>query len=424
MKSKAKHNNDCECFFEVEIPVEEVNQALEEVYREIKKHAKIPGFRPGAAPQDLLEKYHGEHANDEALKRLIPSGYRQALLDQKIDAVGLPEISDVVFEKNKNLSFKAKVEIRPAIKLKKYKGIKVKKEKISVSDQEIDDTVKRLQEIHARFEPIKEKRPVKQGDHAICDIEAFIDGKPISKKHENMWVEANKDASMLGMGEKLVGLNMGEVKEIDVELPDTYPDKKFAGKKALFKVHIKEIKEKIVPVLDNEFAKDLGKETLETVKEEVKEQLLEKKEANNKINMKNQILSKLLSEYDITVPPSMVKRQFEVLSKQLEEELLQRGMHKDSIDEKKKELDAELKGNAVNKVKLYFILDTISEKEDIKVEQSDLDARIEEIARLSNQPANTVRQYYEQNKLIPGLWEQIKEEKTIDMLLVESEVTE
>ena len=424
MRVKTKYNNTCECFLEVNIPAEVVNRTLEEVYKEIKKYAKISGFRPGSAPQDILEKHHGARAQEEMLKKIIPSAYRDAVNEQKINPVGLPEISDVRFTKDNDLFFKAKVEIRPVIKLKKYKGIKVKQSKVAVTDNEIEDSLKRLQQMHAQFQPIQDRKSVQKSDFAICDVEAFIEGKPITKKHENMWIEANKDASLLGIGEKLIGSNLGDTKEVELKLPENYPDKKYAGKDALFKVSIKELKEKKLPGIDDEFAKDLRSENLKTLKEDLKKQLLTKKEANSKIEMKNQILDKLLKDYKFTIPPSMAKRQFEILEKQLEEKLLSQGIHKDSVEEQKKGLEPKLREDADNKIKLYFILNAISEKENTTVTEEDIEERLQMIAQMSGQALDSVRQYYEKNHLIEGLWEQLKEEKTLELLLREAEINQ
>lgn len=424
MKTKIKHIDRGNRLFEVEISPEIVSRTLEEVYKEIKKTAKIPGFRTGMVPQSLLEKYHSKDAEEEVLRRLIPEGYRKALYEHKINPVTLPEISDVEFGKNRKLSFKAKVEIGPEIKLKNYKGIKVKKKKIDTSKDEVSQTLKRLQEINVQYLPAEDKRPLKKGDYAICDIEAFVEGKSISKKHENMSLAVEREASMLGLGENLIGLSVGESKEIEANLPQDYPDKKFAGKKALFKIDIKEIKTKKLPAIDDEFAKDLGKENLKSLEEDIAKQLLEKKDASRIIDMQNQILDKLLRDCKFDVPQSMIKRQHEVLMKQAEQKLLSRGIHKDVLEKQKKELEPKFKNDAVNKIKIYFILDRISKAENIQVTEDDLNKNLESIGRLSNQDINTVRDYYQKNNLIDGLRESIKEEKTLDWLLSVASIVE
>lgn len=423
MKANIKFNDKCECFFDAEIPTADVEKTLKEVYRDIAKVAKIPGYRPGNAPQDLLEKYHSNDARDETLKRLIPEGCRRILEEKKINAISVPEVFDVIFEKGKNLTFKGRVEVRPDIKLKNYKLIKVKKPKIEIKEQEIDDVIKRLREMNANFTVVTESRPIKKGDFIVCDLEAFIDDRPITKKYENMLIEADKDASLLGVGEHLIGASTKENKEIDIKLPDDYPDKKFAGKNANFKVSIKEIKEKRLPELNDEFAKDIGAQSFDNLKENLRKDLAARKEADAKIDMENQILNKLLDDYKVSVPPSMEKRQYEIMVKHLEEELHMRGVPKEAIDEKKKEFDSKMKNDAQDKVRVYFILSAIAQAENVKVDPGDLDAKYEEIAAQSRQSAETVKKYYEKNDFVDGLLEQIREEKTLEWLLSQAEVT-
>lgn len=423
MKTRIKNIDKCLRLFEIEISSDIVKNTLNEVYIEIKKRAKIPGFRVGMIPRDILEKYYSKDAEEELLKRLIPEGYRKALYEHKINPATLPEVSDIEFDKNKKLTFKAKVEIHPQIKLKNYKGIKVKAKKIEVSQEEVSQALERLRQVNAQFTPIENKRSIERGDYLICDVEVFCDGKPISKKYENMWLVAEKEASMLGLGEKLIGLDKGAKKEIEAKLPEDYPDKKFTGKVATFNINIKEIKEKKLPNMDDEFAKDLGKENLNTLKEDISKQLFQRKEISKKVDMQNQILDKLLKDYKFDVPPSIAKRQFEVLMKKAKDELLSKGVHKDKVEEGTKQLEPKLKIDAVNKIKIYFILTEISKAENINITEKDIDARLQEIAHLSKQDVNVVKEYYQKNNLIDGLREQAREEKTLDWLLSVANIT-
>lgn len=423
MKTNIKYNDSCECFFDVEIHSKEVENVLNEVYVEIRKHAKVPGFRPGMAPQDLLEKYHGDYAREEALKKLVSQGCRNVLDEKNIDAVSIPEVSEVIFEKGKNLTFKAKVDVRPNIKLKEYKGIKVKSQRVEVTDPEVDEALSRFQNMHAQYIKVEEKRPVKKGDFAICDIEALIDGKPISKKHKNMWVEVDKKSSILGVGEDLIGMNIGDVRELDIVLPQDYPDKKYAGQKAKFVVSVNEIRDKKMPNIDDDFAKEIGASGVAELKENVKKQLFDKKENDRQTDIKNQIIKKLLDDYKVNVPKSMVKRQFEILQKHFQEELAYRGVPKDAVAGKVKEFDKEIMEDAKNKVAIYFILEKIAEKENIEINEEMVNAKLENIALSTKQDVDTVRNYYENNGIMDGFLVQIREEKTLEWLVSKAEIT-
>lgn len=422
MKTRIKNLNDCMKLFQVEIPHDLVEKTAKEVYGEIKKVAKIPGFRVGSAPQDLLEKHYSKNAEEEILKKLIPAGYRKALDDHRADPIGPPRVFNINFQKGKPLIFEAEVATRPVFKLKNYKGIKVTKKRISVSQQETDESFSRLRNMYSKYNDLQ--GPVKKGDYVVCDVEVFANGKPISKKNKSMWISADKNASLLGMGEDLIGLAKGQTKEIKKKLPDNYPDKKYAGKLAKFKILVNEIKEKKLPTVDDEFAKNLNSDNLETLKKEVESQLLMRKENALKINMQNQILERLLKDVRFQVPAGLVGRQKEVFVRRLETELLQKGLHKDDIEKKIKELDPKLEQNARDKVQLYFILDYIAVKEKIELNEKDINERLKAIAMSLEQSADEVKKYYEKEKLLGGLAEEIKEGKVLEFLLKEAEIKE
>lgn len=422
MKSKIKHIEECVKFFKIEVPHETVKQAVEEVYKSIKKVAKIPGFRPGSAPQDLLEKHFCKDAKEEVLKRLVPEGYQKALETHKIIPVGLPKICNIDFDEAKPLTFEAEVDSRPNTRLKNYKGIRITKKRIAVTQDEVSDALERLRSAYAAHENVD--RPVKKGDYAICDVEAFADGAAISKKNQNMWIQADKEASLLGLGEELVGLTKGQSKEIDTKLPENYPDKKYAGKSAKFKIVVNSVKEKILPPVDEAFAGKLNSESPEALKKEIESQLFLRKENALKVDLENQILDKFLKEAKFSVPPGLVKRQKEVLAKRLEMELVQKGMEKNEAQKKANEFDSKLDGDAKNRVKIYFILDDIAVKEKIDVNDKDIDDRFKSIAASAGKPAEEVRKYYEKENLLGGLAEEIKEMKVLEFLLKHAEISE
>jgi len=266
--------------FSIEVSKEKVEMVFNEVIEDIRKKASVPGFRPGKAPLDIIQKSYAEDIHDEVKRRLVPEGYQYALNEHEVNPISYPEISDINLGLAGNLTFRAKVDIYPEITLKNYKGLKVTSKKVEVKDTEVDETIERIRNMYSDFIDID--GPIKKGNFGICDVDTFMDGKEIAKKREKMWIEADKDASLLGVGEEIVGLKKGDTKEVEVTLPENYPDKKYAGKKATFKIEIKETKEKKVPELNDELAKKIGKDTMAEVKKEIREQLTQKKETDEK----------------------------------------------------------------------------------------------------------------------------------------------
>ncbi len=422
MKSKIRKLKGTARQFEIEMPKETVDKVFDDVLEDIRKTAQIPGFRPGKAPLEIIRKSHYEGAADEVKRRLIPQAYQRVLKEHDLSPVSYPEISDVNIGPAGTLTFKAKVDIHPEFRVQRYKGLKVATRKVSVTNEEVDETLARLRNMHADF--VETDRPIQKGDFGICDVETFMDGQSISKKRENMWIEADKEASLLGMGEELCGMKKGDKKDVEVTLPENYADKKYAGKKAVFKVEIKETKEKKLPELDDELAKKLGKNTMGEAREEIRTQLMERKEASSEIAMKNQILEQLFKKHPMDLPASIVERQLKVLMQKAENELAQKGVNKETIESHKEGLRAQLLKEAENKVRAYFILDAIADLEKIDVTDEEMDNWLKSLADSYNQPFDNVKKYYQDHDLLGGLKEQLREEKTLDFLLAEAVITE
>ena len=421
MKSSIKKLDGTAKEFNIDLPKESVDKAIEDVLEEIRKSSKVPGFRPGNAPMDIIRKNHQTEALEEAKQRLIPKAYQEALETHNIDPASYPEISDVKINAAGGLSFKAKVDCYPEISLKQYKGLKVTGNKVQVADKEVEEALERARNMYAEF--VDTDGPLKKGDFAVSDVESFIDGKSISKKRENMWIEVSKEASMLGIGEELAGLKKGEAREIEATLPEGYPDKKYAGKKAIFKVEIKQTKEKKLPSLDDELAKKVGKETAEELRTEIKDQLLVRKEENEKVSMKNQILEQLINKHPFALPATMVARQLKVLLDRAENDLLQRGVEKEAIESHKDKLKDQLFKEAQDKVRVYFILDEVSKQENVDVTEEEIDSWISALAASYNKPFEEVKKYYHENDLVGGLHEQLREDKALELLLAEAVIS-
>lgn len=421
MKSKIKKLNGTAREIQVEMPKETVDAAIESVLQEIKKTVTVQGFRKGNAPIDMIRKDYMPEAVDEVKKRLIPQAYQAALDKHEVRPVSYPDITDVAINAEGLLVFKAIVDSHPDVSVKKYKGLKVKSEKVSVTDKEVDETLDRLVNINAEFEDVD--GPIEKGGFAICDVSTFIDDKEIAKKRENMWVEADKEASLLGMGEELIGLKKGDSKVVEVTLPENYPDKQYAGQKALFKVEIKETKKKKLPELNDDLAKKMGKDNMDEVRKEIKDQLIERKDQNNKVNMKNQIMEQLLGKASFDLPETMVERQLKVLMDKAQSDLAQKGVEKEAIESHKDKLKEQLQKEAENKVRLYFILDKIADEQNVEVVDEEIDAWLQAMAQNYNQPLESVKKYYEEHDLLGGLVEQLREDKTLDLLVEEASIT-
>ena len=425
MKVDVLQLEPCKRLLKIEIPKEAVAEELESVYKEIKKVAQVPGFRKGKAPRQILEKYHFQDAKDEALKRLIPSGYSAALKKLKISPVSLPEIDKIKFEENKPLYFEAAIDIKPEIKIKKYKELSINRKKLILDEKEVEGTLNLLRERLAEYKTI-DTRPIKDGDYIVADYECSVDGK-VTEKKEKLWlcIKDDKKQPNSDIVNKLKGANISQEVEIKTNLPKDYPKADAAGKEAVFKIVIKEIKEKSLPPLDNEFVKNIGDyKTLDELKEAIRKDIKLKKESEIKANMELQLSELLLKLNPIDAPSSMISGQTEELVKSAKTRLMYQGLKEEEIKLREKELREGFKVEAERQVKMHFILDAIIESENIICEEEDLKLRLEEIAGKHGRSPEEIREHLTKDNSLEALKDQLCHEKTIDFLIKEARIKE
>ena len=423
VKSKAKSTEECSTLFDIEVPKETIDKAFEEAYSEITKIAAIPGFRAGKVPKDLVRKHFVKEAKKEVIDHVIPDAYQKAIEEHKIDPIGFPEITDLVFEEGKAMTFKAKVDTRPKFKLKNYKGIQVDKKKVDIKEEDIKKALDNLREYAAKYAAV-EDRPVQWDDYVVTDLERSVEGSTALEKKDNLWLLLDKESLLSGLMEKIVGMNKGEERDVEIVMPQTYPDKTLAGKKTKYHVKVKEIKVRNLPNIDDDFAKDLGKENLEQLKKEVREELEKKMTMDSQIATENQLLDKLMDENTFPVPSNLVKKQIRLMTENAKLKLIQKGFKEEELDKKDEEFTGRFKEDATRQVKLLFILDRIAVDEGIEAGEKDLESAYKSISLQAGKPEEEIKKYYEKENLVDNLLERIREEKTIEFLIKNAKLKE
>lgn len=423
VKTKAKNTEECTTLFEIEVPKETVDKAFEDVYTEITKNATIPGFRMGKAPKELVRKHYSKDAKKEVINIVVPDAYQKAVEEHKIEPIGYPEITDLVFEEGKAMSFKARVDTRPKFKLKNYKGIAVEKKKAVVTEDDIKKALENLREYSAKYVAV-EDRPVQMNDYVVSDLDCYLDGRPAHKKRENLWLYIDKESLMSGLTEKMVGMKKGEERDIEVTLPEKYPDKNLAGKAVKYHVAAKEIKVRSLPEVNDEFAKDLSRENLEQLKKEITDELTKKKTADSEIAAENQLLGKLIDENTFGVPQGLVNKQIRLMAENAKARLQEKGFKKEDLDKKDNEFTERFKDDAARQVRLLFILDRIASEEKIGANEQDLENAYKAISAQTGKSEQEIKDYYRKEEMEDNLLERIREEKTIEFLLKNAEIKE
>jgi len=408
----------------VTVPVNAVKKEIEGIYFELKKSAKVKGFRPGRIPREILERYYGDYVREQVVSRIINNTYSGALSEGNIEPVSEPTLDNDALAEGESFTYSAVVDISPEIELTDYEGISVKGRELKIEEGEIEERLEQIQNSHARLEMIKEERAVQEGDFVIIDFQGTMDGKPFEGgKGENVSIEIGGGRFLPDLEKGLIGARSEEERKVDVTFPEGQGEKKLAGKKAVFDVRIREIREKILPPLDDEFAKDVGQESLKALKDKIREDLETQKRLEINRELEEQILDRLIESNPFDVPESMVERRVDSLIRELKINLAYRGVEFGQSNLDEGTLREQSRDRAVKEVKSDLILHKIGEAEKIDVTDDEVGRRFEEIAKRTNQTPTHVEAYYRKKELVEGLKAQMRNEKTLELLVGKAEIS-
>ncbi len=414
----------CAKEIQVEIPTEDVQKRVDEIYGKITKEAKLPGFRKGKVPISVIKKEYKSNVREEMVQHQLPEYLREALIENKIDPVAQPRVTHLQFEEGSPLKFVAAVEVKPLFTLKEYKGLKIKKEKTAVDAEEVDKTIDTIRNQQADFIPV-EGRAAKTDDLVVIDFLGKIDDKPFEGGKANRYPVLLGSASLLkDFEENLIGLKKGETKVFKLTFPKNYGNDKIQGKEAEFTVTLHEIKEKKLPELDDAFALKVGQfKTVQEMKERVLTDLKSHKEVEQRSKMIEQIAEKLMADHPLEVPISLVHLEQQRLIQQGVERLKNQGVDAGKwTDAQKKEFVDSLRPMAQKNVHMALLVEKISEAEKIRCEEKDFEAYLAKISAGSNQSPDAVKRYLQQQDKIDSVKEWIQYEKTLDFLIASSKI--
>ena len=409
----------------IEVPGDEVTREIDSFYEELRKKAKIKGFRPGKAPRSILERHFKDYVKAETLQKLIQNTYPNALSEKDLHPVSDPVIEPGEFENGKPFQYSATIEVKPDIKPEGYLGLKIEGKKEEVKDEEVGERLKGLQDLHAHLKTISEVRPIQSGDYVIVDYEAKMDGKPLEEgKAIDFTVEVGSGRFIPALEENLIGLKPEEEKEIAVPFPEDYGYKKWAGKTISFHVRIKEIKEKVLPLLDDEFAKDLGDySSLEELKVKLRGEIEKEKELALERQLKDQMVDQLLQANSFEVPEILVEEQTKAYVSDTKLRLATQGVDLKNLGVSEDKLQEDYREMARKQVRTFLILEKIASQEGITVTDEEAEDRLREISERTHQKFDVVKRYYEKNGLIPEVKAGIMSNKTLNFLLQKANIS-
>ncbi|KQC46831.1 MULTISPECIES: trigger factor [Geobacillus] len=410
----------------VEVDAEQVNKGLDAAFKKVVKNIALPGFRKGKVPRVLFEKRFGVEAlYQDALDILLPEAYAKAVEEAGIEPVSMPEIDIEQMEKGKSLIFKAKVTVKPEVKLGQYKGLEVEKMDTTVTDEDVENELKRLQENYAEL-VVKEDGTVENGDTVVIDFEGFVDGEPFEGgKAENYSLEIGSGTFIPGFEEQLVGMKAGEEKEIQVTFPEEYHAEQLAGKPATFKVKVHEVKAKQLPALDDEFAKDIDEEveTLDELKAKIRARLEEAKKNEAETALRNAVVEKAAANAEIDIPAVMVQNETDRMLREFDQRLQMQGLNLQLYyqfsGQDEAALREQMKEDAEKRVRAALTLEAIAKAENIEVTDEEVEEELQKMAEAYNLSVDKLKELLGS---LDGVKEDLKWRKTIDFLVEHSTV--
>lgn len=412
----------------IEIPEEKVTKEINDAYSDLKKTAKVKGFRPGKAPRSVLERLYKKDVFADVSSKLIQDSFTDAIKETQLQIIGSPHIDPPDLEEKSAYKYEATVEINPQLGNIDAEGLVLKKNMYKIDEGDVEKQVQMIRRNLAEYPKIETERPVQEGDVVIVDYEGFKDQKPFeeTQRTENFMMKIGDGRISKELDEQLVGANIGETKDIQVRFPEDYKNQNLANQTIDFKVFIREIREEKLPPVDDDLAKKLGQfETLEELKSTIRNNLSHGYEKRIQQELTEQILSALLERQDFEVPDAMVEMELEGIVADVEREFTYNNLSMDDLGITRESLNEKYRSLAVKQVKRHLILNKLIEQEDLQLTDEEIDEKIDEMAASVRQDANSLKEYY---RVKPQEFDYFKhamlEKKIIELIISKSEVIE
>ncbi|HHV65909.1 MAG TPA: trigger factor [Peptococcaceae bacterium] len=408
---------------EIAVEAEQFTLAINRAAKKVAKEINIPGFRKGKAPRHIIERYVGkEYLANEALEPLLGPAYAQAVEETGIWPVARPEVEIIQAEEGKDVIFKAIVEVKPEVELGQYKGLGVPKKTVEITDEQVEEELKRRQERHAKLVPVEEGQ-VQDQDIVNIDFEGFIDGKAFEGgKGENHDLTIGSNTFIPGFEEQLKGAQKGQEVEVNVRFPDEYYSKELAGKEAQFKVKINSIKRKELAPLDDEFAKDISEfDTLAELRDDIKKKMLAAAEARANNEHRDEIIKKVVDNASVDIPEGMINSRIDSMIANLSANLSYQGVTMEQyysyINSSEEQLRQNYRPQAIEDIKTELVLEAIAKKEGITISDEELEKEIEKQAQLYGRKVEELKAALEARGELEWFKVGIINDRTVDMLV-------
>jgi trigger factor len=417
---------NCKRELELEIPADNVQKATEKIARDLAKVARVPGFRPGKAPVTLIRRRFADDIQGEVVQSLVPEYLEKALDEKKLIPVTRPEVDKVEFREGEPLRFRAVFEVLPEFELGEYKGIEVQVDAVETGDSQVDKTIEELRERTATFIPV-EGRAAKDGDYVLIKLKGTPEGGGDQVEADNILCHLGAEETLESFNENLRGSSSGDSKQFRSVYPADYPDQKLAGKTYDYNVDVQGIKEKKLPDLNDEFAKEAvgeggGVATLAELRAKIHENLEAQKEQQQQGQAREKILEALVKRHDFPVPEALVEGQMDVRLERVVRSLAQQGVDPRAVNVDWVSLRKRQRDRAVDDVKAELLLDRIATAEKIEATDEDVEKEIATLAERSGESATAIRARLTKQGSLDRMKSKLRSDKTIEWLYSNSRI--
>ncbi len=431
MPTQIEETAPCRKKLRVEIDSTRADKTRAEIATEFRKAARIPGFRPGKAPEAMVERRYAKEIDEELRKKLIPVSYQEALKEHSLNVVGYPQIESVEYEVGAPFVFTALVDTTPDFELPEYKGIPLRDKEVTVTDDQITETLETLRDQQADFQDV-EGRALQSGDFAVLNYSGTAEGTPVAElvpqsktlgENENAWVLIESKSFLPGFCDQLVGATVGEKRQVQVDFPDDFPHETLSGKKATYFVDVVAIKEKNLSPLDDEFAKKVGAETLDQLQNDIREGLTRQHEQERDADLRKQVADYLLEQVSFDLPESLVEQETRSIVYDVVRENSMRGASKEMLEEKRDEIFGVANKSARDRLRVSFMIEAIGKKESIEVAPEEMEERIMRLAQQQRITPDRLKAQLSERNALGEIEEQVLVSKTLDFLISNAKVS-
>ncbi len=431
MNIRVEQLGPCRRALHVEVPVDQVSKEFADVVGGYVGVARIPGFRAGKAPREMVKRRFAKEISEEIKQRLVPAGYQEAIKQEKLQAVTVLNVEEKELKEGQAFSFTITVDVAPDFELPKYKGLKFESKSEPVADKDIDAVIKNIREQNVKYHDVAD-RAVQMGDMVQVDFTGLCEGKPFSEYSEkaatlgsakDFWVIADAENEFLpGFAEGLVGAKVGDQKKIEITLSSAFIESSVAGKKASFDVSVKALREKVLPPMDEEFFKSMGVENEAAFRERIKTDLAEMRTNNERQRIESEIVKTLTNSTKLDVPESVLQEETQQAVYDLVKANTSRGVKQEEIEAKKEELFGAASQSAAERIKARYILRKIASTENIVATEDEINKRVSDLARQYRMTVEMFQKDLEKNNSLGRVADEVRLLKTVSWLYDQSKI--